>query len=332
MSTTSARPAGRTPTLAQLSGRPQLRDVDVAALLPEWGLQAHVDQLESERDQNWLVVIDGRPSYVLKIANRADTPGLIEFQQSMMQRLSTAGLPCPATVPTPAGRRWIQAAGHLAWLIDFRNGRRLADEPAPAATVFTDLGEVLGRAAVALDGFDHPAAHGRHLQWDVRHADEVLSRYAHHINPESRRNLALRILAEFREQVAPVLDALPQSVIHNDANDHNVLIDGGRVSGLLDFGDAVHSVTVNDLAIACAYAMLDRPDPARVQRLVVDGYCRHRPITMEEERVLPLLIRTRLATSVAISAYQQTVHPENRYLGVSEAPAWRLLDRWEGNT
>ena len=37
----------------------------------------------------------------------------------------------------------------------------------------------------------------------------------------------------------------PPSVIHNDANDHNVLVDGAadRVVGLLDLGDMVHSVT-----------------------------------------------------------------------------------------
>lgn len=333
MSTTSARRAGRTPpTLAQLSGRPQLRDADIAPLLLEWGVQGQVAQLESERDQNWLAVVDGRPSYVLKIANRADTPGLIEFQQSMMQRLSTAGLPCPATVATSTGQRWIRAGDHLAWLIEFRHGRRLAEEPAPAVTVFTDLGEMLGRAAVALDGFDHPAAHGRHLQWDVRHADEVLDMYAGNIQPGDRRALVLGILAAFRERVAPVLDTLPHSVIHNDANNHNVLVDGERISGLLDFGDAVHSVTVNDLAVACAYSMLDRPDPSLVERLVVDGYCRHRALTADEQRVLPLLIRTRLAMSVAISAYQQTVHPDNGYLRISEAPAWRLLHRWESTT
>ena len=49
---------------------------------------------------------------------------------------------------------------------------------------------------------------------------------------------------------------LPHSVIHNDANDYNVLIEDGRMSGLLDFGDLVHSATVCDLAIALAYTML----------------------------------------------------------------------------
>ena len=51
------------------------------------------------------------------------------------------------------------------------------------------------------------------------------------------------------------------SVVHGEANDHNVLVRAGRVVGLLDFGDMVYSAVVCDLAIALAYALLDQPDP-----------------------------------------------------------------------
>jgi Ser/Thr protein kinase RdoA (MazF antagonist) len=318
--------ADAVPQLGQLAGRPRLAASEIADLLPAWGISATVRELESERDQNWLLTIAGTPRHVLKIANRADTPELIEFQQQMMQRLADAGLPCPRATRTWDGRNWIRVGQHVAWLIDFRPGRRLVDQPEPTADVFTDLGEVLGRSTVALHGFDHPAAHARHLQWDVQHAEEVLQTYAGHVPDARRRALVDTVLAEFRAEVGPALAGLPRSVIHNDANDHNVLIEGRRVSGLLDFGDAVHSVTLNDLAIGCAYAMLDRPEPARVAELIVAGYSKHRPLDSTERQLLPLLIRTRLATSVAIAAYQQIVHPDNAYLRVSEGPAWRLLD------
>ena len=48
--------------------------------------------------------------------------------------------------------------------------------------------------------------------------------------------------------------------IHDDLNDYNVLVagsvasaDGARVTGIVDFGDMVHSYRVADLAIAGAY-------------------------------------------------------------------------------
>ena len=72
------------------------------------------------------------------------------------------------------------------------------------------------------------------------------------------------VAAGLRARLAPALESLRTSVIHNDANDHNVLVDdaGDRVVGLLDFGDLVHSVTAQEAAVAVAYAMFHRRRPA----------------------------------------------------------------------
>lgn len=313
--------------LSQLSGRPNLAAHQAAALLRHWRVVGTVQPLESERDQNWQVRVGGDPLYVLKVANQADSPAVIDLQQQMMGQLASAGIPCPHAVLTVTGQRWLETCHHVVWLINWRPGRRLADVTAPPDAVFVDLGAVVARSAAALAGFDHPAAHGRHLQWDMQHAGEVLAGYAHHVDAGSRRARVEQILDEYRRDVDPALRDLPRSVIHNDANDHNVLLHDDLVTGLLDFGDAVHGATVVDLAVACAYAMLNRSAPARVADLLVAGYRQHRPLPPVERTVLPALVRTRLAMSVAISAFQRTVHPDNAYLRVSEAPAWDLLDR-----
>ena len=39
------------------------------------------------------------------------------------------------------------------------------------------------------------------------------------------------------------------------------------------------------------------------------------------------MITGRLATSVAVSAFQQALEPGNRYLSISEAQAWDALER-----
>lgn len=316
--------------LSQLDGRPSLAAGRVSRLLRTWDLAADVTELDSERDQNWLVRAGGQTRYVLKIANRHDGVAVLDLQQAMMRRLAAAGLPCPSIVMTRAGERWTEADGHLAWLITYLPGRRLTEVARPSAALLRDMGEMVGRTAVALDGFDHPAAH-RALQWDVARAEQVISGYRRSVSSRKRRSILDRAVAAYRGEVAPLLDRLPRSVIHNDANDHNVLVGGEAVTGLLDFGDAVHSLTVNDLAVACAYAMLDQADPLRVAYCVRDGYELHRPLDPLERQVLPHLIRTRLATSVAISAHQRAIHPGNQYLTVSEAPAWRLLTQLESS-
>jgi Ser/Thr protein kinase RdoA (MazF antagonist) len=118
-------------------------------------------------------------------------------------------------------------------------------------------------------------------------------------------------------------------VIHNDANDHNVLVadDGGSISGLLDLGDAVWSVVVNELAVAAAYAALRADDPLAVVAQVRAGFETSLPLTEAEADVLLDLVALRLATSVALSAHQSRLAPDDPYLTVSEAPAWALLER-----
>lgn len=74
--------------------------------------------------------------------------------------------------------------------------------------------------------------------------------------------------------------------IHNDANDYNLLAIHGRGaengksddSAVLDFGDMVWAPTINELAIAAAYACLDKEDPLRAISSVGTGIFFGKPI------------------------------------------------------
>lgn len=313
-------------TLSQLSGRPRFSIEQVREHLRDrWGLDGELSPLVSERDQNWLLRTDDRPFAVAKIANVADDASHIDLQRQMMQRLHAHRLPCPDLF-VAADRGWSTRLGdHLVWVIGYLPGIPLtAARPKPE--VFSDLGRVLADVSIALADFDHPAAH-RVLQWDIAHADRVFDAYADAVVGNARRALVDTVAARFAGRVQPKLDQLPHGVIHNDANDHNVLVDGDQVTGLVDFGDAVYTALVVEPAVACAYAMLDRPDPYAVRDLVIAGYERRRPLLAVERDLLDDLISTRLAVSVCISAHQSALVPDDAYLNVSEAPAWRLLER-----
>ncbi|MGH7506293.1 MAG: phosphotransferase, partial [Longimicrobiales bacterium] len=131
---------------------------------------------------------------------------------------------------------------------------------------------------------------------------------------------------------APLFDTLRTSVIHGDANDHNVLVvtaDGRvpAVSGIIDFGDVVRSWTIGELAIGCAYAMLGEPDPLAAAAEVVAGHHEVAPIPEHELEALFPLICTRLCVSAVLAAHQRAAHPDNDYLSISEAPVRALLGR-----
>jgi Ser/Thr protein kinase RdoA (MazF antagonist) len=131
----------------------------------------------------------------------------------------------------------------------------------------------------------------------------------------------------FQDVAVPRFAQLRQSVIHNDANDHNVLADGDRVSGLIDFGDMVHTFTICDPAIAIAYATLGAEDVLEVIREMVFGYQECMPIEEAELAVLFPMICMRLAVSACMAAHQMRLRPDDPYLSISQEPIRRTLPK-----
>lgn len=298
-----------------------------------WGIRGELRPLPSERDRNFAVRVGDANGFVLKISNLSEDASFLELQHAAMAVLAGAGVPCQRPVPSVDGSTVVGwstsavAAPLLTRVLTWLPGRPLADVP-PAArsdALLEDLGATMGRTARALAGFDHPAAH-RDFQWDALRGLEVVAAHAPAVVDPTRAAL----LARWQAQLAGLADAMPtlrHGVIHNDANDHNLLVadDGQSISGLLDLGDAVHSIVVNELAVAAAYAALDTPNPLAVVATIQSGFERQLPLTAAEAAVVLDLVALRLCTSVALSAHQSSLAPDDEYLTISERPAWDLL-------
>jgi Ser/Thr protein kinase RdoA (MazF antagonist) len=181
-----------------------------------------------------------------------------------------------------------------------------------------DLGRKLGQLDQALSDFDHPAVH-RDFHWDLANGNRIIDEFATLVE---NAPLVSRCRVEFKPD-------LRRSVIHGDANDYNVLVDPERmiVTGLLDFGDMVYSYAVGDLAIAIAYAVLDKSDPHAAADSVIKGYTSEFELLDEELEMLWPLVRLRLAMSVCIAAYQLREQPENEYLRISQKSIEATLPR-----
>jgi Ser/Thr protein kinase RdoA (MazF antagonist) len=315
--------------------RPSLTDDRAAAILRStWGIDGVLVSLPSERDRNWRVRVGDADAYVLKVANTADDAALLGFQHEALDRLLAAGVPCPQPISTADGRRIVEvsdAAGPslLVRVLRWVPGRPLATVASAERSdaMLRSLGVVMGMTARAVAGWDHPAAH-RPFQWNALGGLDVIDAHASAVSEPTRAT----ILERWRRRLEPtaaVLRGLRRGVIHNDANDHNVLVadDGSRVAGLLDMGDAVWSPVVNELAVAAAYASLESDDPLGVIRLIRAGFETELELTPTERAVVVELVALRLATSVALSAHQSRLDPGDPYLTISETAAWRLLER-----
>jgi 4-aminobutyrate aminotransferase-like enzyme/Ser/Thr protein kinase RdoA (MazF antagonist) len=243
----------------------------------------------------------------------------------------------PLVCATPAGEliTTTSAAGgakHFVRLLSYLPGKLLAHINPHTPELLRSLGRVLGTLDHAFEDFSHPAA-DRPLKWDLRRAGWIRE-YVPRIADSKRRAMVERLLARFEAEVLPALSGLRSSVIYNDANDYNVLVteehpEQRRVAGVIDFGDMLLSNTVCELAVACAYALLRKADPIAAAAHIVAGYHEMYPLTERELETLFPLIGTRLAVSVTNSNFQREVEPENKYLMVTDADAWALLEQME---
>src|SRR5262249_8537543 len=78
--------------------------------------------------------------------------------------------------------------------------------------------------------------------------------------------------------------------------------------------------TVADLAVAIAYAMLNKTDPLAAAAEIVRGYHAEYALTEDEMAALFGLARLRLCMSVCIGAHQRRQRPGDDYLDISHQP------------
>ncbi|MDE2771845.1 MAG: aminotransferase class III-fold pyridoxal phosphate-dependent enzyme [Bacteroidota bacterium] len=297
-----------------------------------FGLEGHATALPSHLDQNFrLDTASGR--FVLKLANTAAESEYVDLQQAVLAHLQKDGVQhFPEVVCARNGEQKVIVEGrdgeyHQLWAVTWLEGRVLADVNPVHRSLVQDLGEFLGRLDGVLSSFDHDLTHRDYI-WDLRKADRF-AEYLECVPDFERRELVQSILRSFKSKILPCLDELPQSVIHHDANDHNIIVGGTgydtRVRGLIDFGDTLHTAAVVELAIAVTYIMMGKPDPVGIAAELIQGYHSARPLNESEISVLYELVKARLCSSVLVSGYRGMLEPDNEYIRISEKGAWALL-------
>ena len=301
-----------------------------------YGLSGSLKELPSERDQNFHLTADNGAEYVLKIAAETERREILDMQNSAMDYLSdiSSGFESPTVSTSINGfgiETIVSADGktHFVRLVSYLPGRVLAKVIPHSPELLVDFGQFIGSISKSLVGFDHSAAY-REFYWDLQNASSVIKKYKDLIQENKKKQLVEYFLNLYDSLVESRVEDLRISVIHNDGNDYNVIVnhphdDKARSFGILDFGDMVHSYTINEIAVAIAYAVLDKPDPLSIAQRIVAGYHEVFPLSEVELEVLFPLFCARLAMSVSIAAQQQALEPDNEYLGISQEPAWRTL-------
>jgi 4-aminobutyrate aminotransferase-like enzyme/Ser/Thr protein kinase RdoA (MazF antagonist) len=320
--------------MPDLSLAPAFAPARVAELVAElWGIEGELLALPGERDQNFRVTPPIGQAIVVKITTAEEDRALLDAQHAAFEHLRGRVDICPRLVPTRAGTTLASLPGpngreHLVRAVAYIPGTPLAELAEIDEPLLEQLGGALGRLDRALLDFDRPALH-RDFDWDLARGEAVVRRDSPLIaDPELRTHIDT-LLARYLAHTQPILPRLRRSTIHADANDHNVIVDPRTRSivGLIDFGDMVHSWTINELAIAAAYAVLDRPEPLDVIAALCRGYQAEHPLEPVEQAAFYGLLCLRLCVSASLFANQIRQRPGDLYLEISQAPLRRTLPR-----
>ncbi|WP_435661385.1 aminotransferase class III-fold pyridoxal phosphate-dependent enzyme [Leisingera caerulea] len=309
-----------------------------AALEQYWGIKAELSRLDGEYDLNFLARKADGQGYILKAMRPGCETWLVDMQVKAFEHIAMRqpDLPCPRVISSADGRSLLtlpdeNGQDRLVWLLNQLPGRCYAKAEPKSDSLIHEVGQVLGGSAKALADFRHEGLE-RDFKWDLVHAGWIKDRLSCVTDP-ARRAILEEICADFAK-LEPVLTQLPKQAIHNDANDYNIMVAGKlgeprRVSGLIDLGDMCAAPRVCDLAIAAAYIVLDHPAPEAALAALVAGYHEACPLTPGEVDMIWPLLRARLAVSVVNSTLMAADNPDDPYVTISQAPAWRFL---EGNT
>jgi Ser/Thr protein kinase RdoA (MazF antagonist) len=300
-----------------------------ALALNSYGLKSCATALPSYRDQNFLLEDAAGARYVLKLANRDEQASHLEGRQQALDHLALS--PLKGRVPEllrPGGKPMVlSSGGHWMRLLSFVPGQPLSAIKSVSAKLHEAVARFLGRLDRALEGFDHPSL-ARPFRWNLMQFGS-LAKYLPCIRDSKRRKLVETYFEAFEDPLFALLSELRTATIHNDANDHNILVnnvDGDQQIGIIDFGDLIKAPLICELAIAATYSMLGSPKPIELALSMTRAYHEVYPLQVEERRMLFPLVCLRLCSSVLISSHDQQSQAPNEYLTTSQAPAWRLLE------
>jgi 4-aminobutyrate aminotransferase-like enzyme/Ser/Thr protein kinase RdoA (MazF antagonist) len=317
---------------------PQFSEKEVKRMAKQlYGLDpVSVKPLDSSIDLNFYLQEKTGRQLVFKIANSLEQRDILEAQFQAMKNMAAhqLTLKSPQVYPTLKSEEITavkSAAGttHLVYLLTFLPGTFFGELQDHPPELLENLGQVLGQMDKALQNFYHPALH-RYLRWDLRNVLD-LEGHAEYIKNPRERSLVKYFLQQFKTFVVPVFPKLRLSVIHNDANDYNLLVNPGGKSftftGIIDFGDLMYTYTICELAIAIAYAIHGKPDLLETAARIVGSYHKVFPLAELELEVLFHLICARLCATLLISAYQLKLDPGNEFLKISVEPAREALEK-----
>ncbi len=251
-----------------------LSDYSLGSLLELQGIPAGI-----ENTNYFVSTSNGRFVLTLFEVLKADE---LPFYLNLMSHLARHGIPCPAPVANGKNHFLGELNGKPACIVSRLSGKSVTQ---PSVANCAAVGAMLGQMHNASLSFGSTMENARGAAWRTNTAQQV------------KRFLTAEDAALLESEVALHAsfpsDKLPRGIIHGDLFRDNVLMDGERVGGLIDFYFACNDAFVYDLAITLndwCMGSAQKPDTPRAQAML-KAYQSVRPLSQAEIDIWPMTLR-----------------------------------------
>lgn len=207
----------------------------------------------------------------------------LPFYLNLMAHLARQGIPCPCPVASRSNQFLGTLNGKPACIVSRLSGKSIT---APSGEQCAAIGAMLGQMHCAGQSFSQIMPNPRGSAWRALTAPQVRP----FLDAEQAVLLDSEVALHARERNWA---ALPQGVIHADLFRDNVLLEGNRVGGLIDFYFACSDALLYDVAITVndwcmnADSMLETAHTQTFLR----AYHAVRPLQDRERAAWPLMLR-----------------------------------------
>ncbi len=251
-----------------------LRQYSVGTLVELHGIAAGIE------NTNYFVTTT-HDRYVLTLFERLPAQDL-PFYLNLMAHLARHGIPCPSPIADRANRLLSTLGGKPAALVSRLPGANLT-QPSPAHCA--QVGSVLADMHVAGHSYDGTLENPRGPKWWRATAPKVIPYL------DQRRRQLLESELDFQSRHR--FQDLTRGPIHADLFRDNVLFDGPRIGGVIDFYFAGVDAWLFDVAVTLNDWCVDADGAIEGAR--ADAYLRAyhavRPFTAVERDAWPVMLR-----------------------------------------
>ncbi|MDC7997289.1 aminotransferase class III-fold pyridoxal phosphate-dependent enzyme [Gilvibacter sediminis] len=296
----------------------------------EYHLEGSLSLLYGEFTLNYKLTTNTGQNFLVKVGPTALEQDTAAFEQALLDFLSERGLQVPQVISTKTGElfSFFTADGQKRSLriISWIDGKLWSEINPHTESLREQLGQRTGELLQALSDYK---ASGESLNptWELSNSLWTQEHLA--LFDSADQKLLDFFIDRFKSELT-TYETLRKQWIHNDLNDNNIFVaaDGSEIKGIIDFGDASYSQSINEVAICGAYLISGFPDPLDALTPFLKGVQEFFPLQEAELAHLYTLIGMRLLLSIVHAKRNAIAQPENTYLQVSQEAVWESLQLW----